>query len=47
MIQGALISAPVVSRHGIFSWLLRTILGAIFAFDNYQRMRGLPGVELR
>jgi hypothetical protein len=26
VIQGALSSAPVVSRHGIFFWLLRTIV---------------------
>jgi hypothetical protein len=26
-------------------WMV--LLCAIFAFDNYQRMRGLPGVELR
>ena len=32
MIQGALISAPVVSRHGIFFWLLRTIVRVRYTF---------------
>jgi Zn-dependent protease len=32
MIQGALISAPVVSRHGIFFWLLRTIVKVRYTF---------------
>jgi hypothetical protein len=32
VIQGALISAPVVSRHGIFFWLLRTIVRVRYTF---------------
>ena len=41
MIEGALISAPVVSRHGIFFWLLRTIVRVRYTFFLTTVLLGL------
>jgi membrane-associated protease RseP (regulator of RpoE activity) len=32
VIEGALVSAPVVSRHGVFFWLLRTLVKVRYTF---------------
>jgi hypothetical protein len=41
VIEGALLSRPVASRHGIFFWLLRTLVKVRYTFFVSALLLGL------